>query len=53
MYHLCGKQPLSPTMDTKCQVKCRMKGGWIQADLCMIIIFFVNIVKNTLETPEV
>ena len=29
-----------------------MKGGWIQAeDLYVIIIFFENIVKNTLESP--
>ena len=29
-----------------------MKGGWVQAeDLYEIIIFFENIVKNTLESP--
>ena len=50
-YHLsCGKQPLFPTTDTKFQVKCRMKGGWVQAeDLYVIIIFCENIVKSTLE----
>ena len=32
-YHLsCGKQPLFPTTETKCQVKRRMKGGWVQAE---------------------
>ena len=52
-YHLsCGKQPLFPTTETKFQVKRRMKGGWVQAeDLFVIIIFFENIVKNTLENP--
>jgi len=49
-YHLsCGTQPLFPTTDTKFQVKRRMKGGWVQADLYVIIIFFENIVKRTLE----
>ena len=49
---LCGKQPLFPTTDTKFEVKRRMKGGWVKAeDLYMIIIFFENIVKNTLENP--
>jgi len=33
-------------------VKCRMKGGWIQAEaLYGIIIFFENIVKRTMENP--
>ena len=50
VYHLsCGKQPLFPT---KFQVKRRMKCGWVQAeDLYVIIIFFENIVKRTLENP--
>jgi len=38
-----------PTMETKPQAKNRMKGGWVQADLYVIIIFFENIVKRTLE----
>ena len=52
-YHVsCGKQPLFPTTDTKFQVKCRMKGGWVQAeDLYGVIIFFEIIVKRTLENP--
>ena len=52
-YHLsCDKQPLFPTTDTKFQVKRRMKGGWVQAeDLYVIIIFFENVVKFTLENP--
>ena len=49
-YHLsCGKQPLFPKIDMKFQVKRRMKGGWVQADLYVIIIFFESIIKNTLE----
>ena len=29
-----------------------MKGGWVQAeDLYVMIIFFENVVKNTLENP--
>ena len=36
----------------KIQVKRRIHGGWIQAeDLYVIIIFFENIVKRTLENP--
>ena len=52
-YHFsCGKQPLFPTTDSKFQVKRRMKGGWVQVeDLYVIIIFFKNIVKRTLENP--
>ena len=52
-YHLsCGKQSLFPSTDTKFQVKCRMKGGWVQAeDLYVIIIFFENIVESILENP--
>ena len=52
-YHLsCDKQPPFPTTNTKFQAKCRMKGGWVQADLYLIMIFFLeNIVKNTLKNP--
>ena len=51
-YHLLyGKQPLFPTMDTKFLVKPGMKGGWVQADVHVIIIFFESIIKNTLENP--
>ena len=43
-------QPLFPTTDTKFQVKRKVDG--VQAeDLCIIIIFFENIVKNTLKNP--
>ena len=54
VHHLsCGKQPLFTTTDTQFQRKRRKKGGWVQAeDLYVIIIFFENIVKNTLENPH-
>ena len=47
----CGKQPVFLTTDTKFQVKRRMKGGWVQVDLNVIIIFFEITVKRTLENP--
>ena len=51
-YLSCGKQPLFSTTNTQFQGNRRMKGGWVQAeDLYVIIIFFENIVKNTLEKP--
>ena len=41
-----------PTTVTKCQVKRRMKAGWVQAeDLFVIIVFLENIVINSLESP--
>jgi len=47
---MCCKHALFPAMDTKFQVKHRMKGGWVQASICDNI-FFESIVKNTLENP--
>ena len=45
----CGKQPLSNNRH-KISSKRKMKGGWVQAeDLYVIIIFFENMVKRTLE----
>jgi len=51
VYHLSyGMQPLYPTTEKKFEVKCRMKGGCVQAeDLYVIIIFLEIIVKNPLE----
>ena len=50
-HHLsCGKQSLFPTKDTQFQVKCRMKGRQTE-DLYVIIIFYENIIKSTLENP--
>ena len=52
-YNLSCGGSLFPTTDTKFQVTCRMKGGWVQAeDLYVIIIFFLeSIVKDIMENP--